>query len=366
MRKRYSIILVLLLLLMLGNADFLPGNPVLASSSSAGQRAAFVPRNAQETQFLNSGVYKYRIGDLWGLYNDRGILTYPQYTEIKKLDSMFAVKKYGYWGAVDTSGRVKIPIKWDSICALGMYYRVELNGSYGLVNDNGKMIFQPIYTDLAEVTPLLYSACKSSGCGLIKYNGDIIMPLTQEGILGGINGISYLFSIKKDNLYGIIDIYGNKVSDYRYYGINQGDHNVIYTTDSKYLGLAAANEDREILSSMFDNIDTLSQKGYYKVKTNGKWGVVSYEGKMIYPCEYGTFEINRMMNKYAEGNKFEETDNYNYYYSKILEAYFNLLFYGKDSSKTQKVLKEVMKDANKYPDLQQKAKELIQKYGIQI
>lgn len=141
-------------------------------------------------------------------------------------------------------------------------------------------------------------------------------------------------------------------------------YTVIYTLNGGSRGLARIHDGQELTPPIYQNIVALEQKGFYKVKSNGKWGVISYDGKMIYPCKYGTFEINNIMKKYPNRNKYKDLNNYNYYYAKLLEGYYYLLTFGPNDRDTKKAYEEVLSADNKYPDLKNYAKKVVYENNI--
>ena len=108
----------------------------------------------------------------------------------------------------------------------------------------------------------------------------------------------------------------------------------------------------------------MEQKGYYKLKQDGKWGVVGYDGKFVLPCENGPFEVNRKVKKLPKLNKFDAIDDYNYQASRYLLAYKYLM--ADEQKKAEIVIYKLMSSENKYEDIRIKAKELAKKFNIQI
>lgn len=325
----------------------------------------FRPRNAHEIAPLSGLYYKYRVGELWGIYDEtRGILAYPQYDDIVSTTTDFYVSKNGYWGVLSQLGQIKVPIEWESVKDIGIYYAVSRGGLIGWVNDSGQIIQQPAYTYVEDINSFLFSVCTDSGCGLAKYNGDIIVQPTLNGIIDGIDEVKY--SVCNDGLCGMINILGEKITDFKYPEFTKADHNVVYTKSYGNLGLTSAVEDREIIKPQFEKIEPLSQKGYYKVKKNGKWGAVGYDGTIAYPCQYGPLEINRLMNDYPQANKFISDDSYNYYYYKFMEGIYYILVYDYKNAKAKKALREVLSSENRHQKLKDAAQKIVEMYGIVI
>lgn len=409
MKLKIKRLILVLILAFVVNCLFCTKAVLAKSHSSSSSRSLnssnFRPRFLDEEEKLSGSIYKYRVGAAWGLYDSsKGIRVFPQYEEIQECGMLYSVKLNGQWGVINEYGIILIPIQWDSIYNLGNFpqtnnflsrlvlpsihsFRIEKNGLFGWVTTDGRIVQPPTYTYLDNLNSDLYSACDSNGCGIVlAKNNKVFLPLTQKNpivpfyrtktwsSLVGYNS-NLIFALKNGDKYALIDVTGKQISDYRYPGFEGLDHNIVYTCDSEasclgdggeHYGLASVNEDKEIISPTFENIDTLNQKGFYKVKSNGKWGVIAYDGEFVYPCEYGTFEINRMMNNYPDGHKFDEIDNYNYYHQKYLEAYYYIKVQGISSDEAQKVIKEIMSAKNKHEDIKVKMKEFAKQYGLNL
>ena len=129
--------------------------------------------------------------------------------------------------------------------------------------------------------------------------GEEIMPLTQDGVIGWHNNDSY-FSIFKNGKYGVIDINGNQIIDAILPPIKTIKNDIIITQNGKLEGLVRLKDGKTLLEPVYQNIVELNQEGYYKMKSNGKWGAVDINGNIIYPCNYGPLEIGRMVKKYQK------------------------------------------------------------------
>ena len=325
----------------------------------------YIPRRAQAVDRLSGSIYAYRVGSKWGIFDQymERIIVYPRYEAIKKLsNNVFAVKLNSVWGAVNEIGETVIPIEWDSISSFefGNNYKIEKDGLYGWYTGDFYLI-EPVYTRVEPTLNKLVSVCAESGCGALKYNGDVYLPLTYQGYLMSFDDI--YFSINDTYKQGVLDIFGNVLAENKYDKFPKTDHNVIYTQNNNLRGLISAHKNMVIVEPVYENIDSLSQKGFYKIKSNGKWGAVGIDGKIVYPCEYGTFEINRMMKKYEGKDRFKEQNDYNYYYTKYLQAYYRLEIEGENIF-NRGALKKVLSSDNKFADIKAMGEELVNKYNL--
>ena len=310
-QKLQTKIILTLSLILLGLGDFaplkiLPNLPLLPAEASSTQKE-WHPPGTMYSGYLGKHFYKYTISLMgkYGIYDDRGvILYYPQFENIVEIPGSYhAVQKNGLWGVIDMDGQMVLPIEYDSIkpCRISDYNRsiVQKNGYYGWINQYAQFIRPPQYTYLSELSRGLLSACSQDGCGILSIDGSVVLPLTLDGVIERAGDEIY-FSFCRNGRYGVIDKRGKLYLDCILPKIKYIDNDVIYTQNGKFEGLARFKDGKTLLEPVYQNVEDLAQKGYYKMKLNGKWGAVDINSNIIYPCNYGPLEINRMIKKYAK------------------------------------------------------------------
>ncbi len=323
------------------------------------------------------------------------IMISPQYDDIElEYNSTFSVKKYGSWGIVDKYGRIIInpdydsagyfyedlyklskrgkygiankygklvlALEWDDVAFLDSeMYKVTRNGRFGAVSANGQTVLQPQYGYVAYLRGAL-SVCRnsSSACGIINSKGNIVLPLNYSGIIENLsNGY---FTVNCNGKYGVIDIDGKTILDCKYTKIEKADDNVIYFKNNKLFGLADKKDGRIIASPVYAKIQALDMKGYYKVKKDGKWGVVNHDGKLVYSTQYGPLKINSVVKNIQTNSKFVELYKYNSYYSSLM----NLKFLLPTGGSVANDFRNIFMAANKYTDIKNLAVDLMRKYDV--
>ena len=291
-------------LIFFGATLFAPLNSTPAEASSSTRE--WKPPRTLYSSPLGLHIYQYTVSlkGKYGVYDDRGfIIHYPQFENIVEIPSSnFALLKNGLWGVMDSDGVIIIPIEYDEIKQLTyLTSRVKKNGLYGWINQYGQFVKTPQYSYLENMENHFLSACiQNQGCGILSEKGEEILPLTQDGIIGWHNNDSY-FSIFKNGKYGVIDINGNQIIDAILPPIKTIKDDIIITQNGKLEGLVRLKDGKTLLEPVYQNIVELNQEGYYKMKSNGKWGAVDIDGNIIYPCQYGPLEIGRMVKKYKKG-----------------------------------------------------------------
>ena len=319
---------------------------------------------------LSGNCYAYKYGSKWGLFNksNNEIITHPIYGAIKPLNSnMFAVLENGYWGIISSNGNIISESIWEDIFFITKNgFGIKKNGLYGWISNSGAIVQPPVYTSINAVDKNAICVCDGNLCGLASaITGKLLKPVKYEGKFVGIWDYSYLFYLKNGKYY-IMDLFGVLITKTGYSAIEDLNENVIYTKEGKHIGLVRMRDGKEIAKPVYNNIKDMARPGFYKVKQNGKWGAVDFDGNLIFNCEYGPLEINRLVKNYPDNQKYKDICDYNYYYQQYLKAYYELEYARIKNIFLKRMLKKILSDENKYTELKTKTNELIKKYNINM
>ena len=332
-----------------------------------GIKVSFDPSKYQNKS-LGGNCYAYKFSGKWGMYDRyyKRIITFPVYDDIESLDGYYyKVKQNGKWGIIDDDGDIVLSVNWDSINTLSTYsYEISRNGLYGWYSkSSGRVVQTPVYNSVSEINYDLFCVCKDSGCGIARSkDGEILKPLKYQGVFESVNDGYFVFS-----QYGkrsVIDIFDTVITRRPYTQIKSYDENSIIVKENDSLGLVRMRDGKELAPCIYDKIQSMSQPGFYKVKKDKKWGAVDFDGNLVFNCEYGPLEINRLVKKYPDNQKFKDTCDYNYYYSQYLKAYYYLEYLNLNGVDARSALKKVLSAQNKSQELKDKAEELINTYKV--
>ncbi|MEO5948316.1 MAG: WG repeat-containing protein [Chitinophagaceae bacterium] len=208
-----------------------------------------------------TSVYNYKAGVLSGIQKKfwgNGEVTEwfesPDYESgwyIK--DGLQRIKKNDKWGFADRTGKIIIPIKYNSVNDFSEgRARLKLNGLYGFVDNTGAIII-----------PIKYSNA-----------GDF-----SEGKA----------SVELNDLYGYLDKTGKVVIPFKYSYADEfkdGVASVILDGESFNIdnrGIRQKDEDEE--EKQYDQM-FFSKDGLRKVKLNNKYGFIDEDGNEITEIEY--------------------------------------------------------------------------------
>lgn len=158
------------------------------------------------------------------------------------------------------------------------YYKLEQDGKYGVIDREGNIVVEPVYSTIDIPNPTLPVFIKSDDAqnfSAIDNNGNDILTGYESVEAISINNISSnipyektVLKYKQGGLYGLIDMQGNKITDNIYNSITNIDY----------------------------------KEGNLKVEQNGQYGVINIKGTTIIKPEYESIIADGY---YDEETKYE-------------------------------------------------------------
>ena len=158
------------------------------------------------------------------------------------------------------------------------YYKLEQDGKYGVIDREGNIVVEPVYSTIDIPNPTLPVFIKSDdgqNFSAIDNNGNDILTGYESVEAISINNISSnipyektVLKYKQGGLYGLIDMQGNKITDNIYNSITNIDY----------------------------------KEGNLKVEQNGQYGVINIKGTTIIKPEYESIIADGY---YDEETKYE-------------------------------------------------------------
>ena len=244
-----------------------------------------------------SDIIGYKSNGLWGFYgaSNRSVNIPAIYSDIEGLDEQFIKVKYnGRWGLIKSNGDQILGTDYDSIEStsigwLTSYFKVSKNGKYGIIDSNRQEVVPLIYQDVSKFNDSYLKIKSDYMYGVYSINGkkEIISPKYEE-----ISMMSSWFKVRQQGRWGLIDYNDNLIIPFKYGDIKTLNNSFFGVKLGNVWGTVDAKTGNEVISPAYDKIE-YAKMNYFKVKQNGKWGVVTYEGKLVVPITKGPFEINK-------------------------------------------------------------------------
>ncbi len=226
--------------------------------------------------WYENNILKFEQDGKYGLIDfDGKLISNAEYDKIYALEGNqknIIVEKENQKGLVNTSmGEVIIKPEYTDISTLTQTYEngyiIGKEGKYGIISADAKIIFEPVYDKIENVTSDGHYVVTQNGkTKLIDANGQDVLTTGFDKI-EAINGED--ITIQQNNLYGVIKLDGNSVIASEYEELKY-----IYST-------------------------------YYIAKKAGTYGVISTSGETVVDFAYTTME-------YIKTADFIQADKENY------------------------------------------------------
>jgi len=147
----------------------------------------------------------------WALINRFGeLFTSYIYDDIVNLNEViYAVQRGNYWGIINSLGKMLLPCSLDLIkpidtCGTFLTYEFHLNGSVGLMNDLGEIIYEPQFDKITALQSGSILVKKKKKYGLINKRLKLVIPIEYDEISDFHTGVP-LFKVSINGQSGLYD-----------------------------------------------------------------------------------------------------------------------------------------------------------------
>ena len=229
-------------------------------------------------------------GDKYGMIDYEGKETIaPVFDEIKafyKRKTSFA-KKDGQWFKIDLDGKIVDSLAFvDVMDVLGRYLLAKgENEKIGMVDENGKVIIPYKYDFIIPERKRGYKVYLEGKLGLLDKNCEILLPTIFDEISYGITAKEDSISLKFEGKWGVWSIAADSfIIAPKYDYIFKGPDYFQVKTDGKQI-LIDRNTLKPVPTPTYELVDFL-WNGQFRVKKEGKVGVVDWNDQVIIPIIY--------------------------------------------------------------------------------
>ena len=156
---------------------------------------------------------------------------------------------------------------------------IDKDNNYNILDKNDKPLLKGEYSYLEYFRDNLFIATNDSRTGLIKSNGETVVPL-QYNTIQNVEGANCLQATLMDtNKTLIINSQGK---------VQEGLENASFIKEENYVKILSSTD---VKYYTLDGNETTYKELFpentlYAVKQNDKWGFKNREGKIVVNCEY--------------------------------------------------------------------------------
>lgn len=200
------------------------------------------------------------------------------------------VKKNNRWGAIDRTGRVVIPAKYEYLGDFNQHgiALFRANNKYGAVNIQSREILPAIYDDVRIDSVQGIIVAKDGKWGILQPNGKQVFSIDFDKIIHAPHGHFWLW---KEGKKGVANSKGVEVVPVIYDEVHIFSPQRFIVQKGVQVGLLDDIKG-EILGLEYDSIKISSSiDKTIRVYKHGKSGLTSWEGKFIIEPSYKDIQI---------------------------------------------------------------------------
>ncbi|MDQ3393275.1 MAG: WG repeat-containing protein [Bacteroidota bacterium] len=229
---------------------------------------------------------KRTIHEKWSVFNHQGdSLTERTYQEVKsEKPGLLGVKRNDSWGFINEKGKEIIPNQYDSVENFqGQVTKATFLGSEGVINNQGEWLANPWHEFVQPVSENIFYFRSGKKTGLLGPGNKQIY--TTENAFFPIN--SGFIEKNAENKLGLVNKKGIVILKVEYDEIShlQGDSIYIFKKDGKFGIVTTEGKIKVGLNSRFQELHPLKDN-YLGVKINHKYGFVDINGDLRISNQY--------------------------------------------------------------------------------
>ena len=194
------------------------------------------------------------------------------------------------------------PQQYDTISAMGQYYKVKKDGKFGVIDNNGNIILAPVFQriNIINVDGQECFAAKVDGKFRIYYNTGNLVP--EENLYPVVQNSSVLTEeVAQPQFHAVVEkkeiVYSptpviNKVENNNF--IYEIKEIPIIKISNKSSDVKIQSSNNYILDSVLNNkkdLFTINKNQYYVINQDGHIGISNKEGNIIIPPIYDSFSV---------------------------------------------------------------------------
>lgn len=246
-----------------------------------------IPMRYYEIRKLSNGLYAIKENNKVGVTDKKGkILIYPKFKFVLSFTQKLsvAVTENNMFIFLDKSGNETTPPLADYFEFIGELAKVKLNGKYGVINSEGKLVIPAIFEDISINENGLIIVTNSNKKGLFNADGSRITDFIYQYIDNFSNGLAMVDNGNFISRYNFIDKSGKEISIQKYEDVLSFSEGLAAVKLKDLWGFIDRNG-KLIVPFKYNKVYSFNE-GLAAVKQNDKWGYIDKTGKFILALKY--------------------------------------------------------------------------------
>ena len=182
----------------------------------------------------------------------------------------------------------------------GLFTNIGINGKWGSIDKNGKLIIPFEYDELRDFNKKGYALLKKDGkWGSVDKNGKLIIPFEYDE-LWGFNEKGYAL-FKKDGKWGVINKFNNIIIPATYDNMRLSSECELFAVNKAgkwgYINLS----NQIVVPFSYDKADAFgTSEELARVYKNGNVGYIDRQGKLVVQCCESNADLKKYQYLYSQ------------------------------------------------------------------
>ncbi len=199
----------------------------------------------------------------------------------------FPIKLNKRWGLMDNEGKIIQQPVYDAIGEFKQfgYAVMQRDGKVGMLGGNGQEVIFPKYEDLKVLDSTMIAVMDQDEWMVINLEGEVVLQKGYERVNVWQGGF---LAFMQNGLWGIVDYSGKSICKPVYENIDPFEDGYFVTNIENKKGLLTS-EGVEVLVPQYEEIRIFNDDLFF-FRSKNLWGAVNRQGKKILNPEYVAFK----------------------------------------------------------------------------
>ena len=214
-------------------------------------------------------------------------------------EDMIIVSKNRMYGCYNKEGKMVIPLEYEDLREFvnGMA-RIRFKKRFGFIDKSGEMVVAPFSDEVEDFSEGFTLVTIKGKMGFVSLDGDWIAPPMYEA---GLNFSGGLAPLALNGKFGYIDNTGNFAIPMQFTAAQQFNASCGLACVASEGRWGVINASGKVIVPLEHEKVQICSDGYVLVKKDGKFGIYTYDGAIVFGPECDTIEVRTGDRLFAHG-----------------------------------------------------------------